>query len=190
MTIIVLAIFLLPLPTPARPTAHMLTAHQITLTRIDVDLIFGIAFSSGKSSIFTPFVPHSQSSLKLFSSPCSAALPGLRPEGPLPSFLRLLTVCCYRLPVPLTRDPLDEGVAFTLIVFVQRLSNLSFSSLVERVAAIFPNVVGADRANMPRRGGPSLPVATVPLPRTGATRRAWLGYAQGNGGPSTLATST
>jgi hypothetical protein len=64
VAIILLAIFLLPLPTPARPTTYMLTAHQITLTRIEsIDLIFGITFSSGKSSIFTPFATHSQSSL-------------------------------------------------------------------------------------------------------------------------------
>jgi len=42
--ILVFAICLLPLPTPARPTTQMLVAHQ-NRTRRDVDLFFDIAFS-------------------------------------------------------------------------------------------------------------------------------------------------
>jgi hypothetical protein len=186
VAIILLAIFLLTLLALARSTTHMLAAHQIALTRLHP-----VAFASGEPSIFTPFATRSQSSsLKLFSSRCSAALPGSRPGEPSTSFLRVFSVCCHHLAATPTRDHLIEGVATSLVVFVQRLSDLPFSSLVERVAAIFPNATGADRANRRRRGGPSLPVATVPLPRTGATRRAWLGYAQGNGGPSTFGTST
>jgi len=123
-----LAIFLLLLPIPARPTAHMQAARQIALTRLDADFIFGVAFSSAL----------------LFAV--------------LGSFAWLAT--------GRTINHLVEslhGVAATLIVYVQRLSGLSFASLVERVAAMY--AAGTDRANTHRRRGPSLPVATVPQGR-------------------------
>ena len=40
--ILFLALFLLPIPSPALPTTR-----QIAPTRIDADLLFGTAFSSG-----------------------------------------------------------------------------------------------------------------------------------------------
>jgi len=133
---ILLAIFLLPLPTPARPTTLMLAVHQIALTRIDADLIFGMAFSSAL----------------LFAVLGSVAW----------------------LATGRTITQLFEGlhwVASALIVFVQRLSDLSFSSLAEWTAAIFLNAAGADRANAPRQRGPSLPVASASQGRVQRGRR-------------------
>lgn len=47
-----LAFFLFPLPSPARPTTR-----QIAPTRMDADLVFGAAFSLGGPRILTP-LPH------------------------------------------------------------------------------------------------------------------------------------
>lgn len=112
VTIPLLAVFLLLLPTPARPTTHMHAARQIALTRLeslDPDLIFGVAFSSGEPSIFTPLSTRSQSSLKPFSSRCSVVLPGSRPGGPSTSFLSVFTVGFSHLSATFTRDHLMKG---------------------------------------------------------------------------------
>ncbi|KAF8268405.1 hypothetical protein EI94DRAFT_1183212 [Lactarius quietus] len=69
----------------------------------------------------------------------------------------------------------------SLITFVQRLSDFSLSSLVERAGATFLNAVGANRASAPRRGGPSSPVATVHRGRVQSGRRGRIGVTQNNG---------
>ncbi|KAN0130242.1 hypothetical protein V8E53_011999 [Lactarius tabidus] len=48
----------------------------------------------------------------------------------------------------------------TLITFAQRIADYPYSSLVER-AITFLSATGVDRADTPRRRGPSHPVATV-----------------------------
>ena len=52
VVILLLAFFLLPLPSPARPTTR-----QIAPTRMDTDLVFGAAFSLGEPETLTPS-PH------------------------------------------------------------------------------------------------------------------------------------
>ncbi|KAF8268410.1 hypothetical protein EI94DRAFT_1727894 [Lactarius quietus] len=145
---LLLAFFLLPLPTPARPTAHMRVALQIAPTRMDADVIFGIAFSL--ALIF--------------------ALLG--------SFAWLAT--------GRTITQLFESLfrmSSALITFAQRLSDFAFS-LIERAWATFINAICANRPNAARRGGPSLPVATVRRVRAQSGTRGRFGGTQGNGSPS------
>jgi len=147
--LILLAFFLLPLLSPARPTTR-----QIAPTRKDADLVFGAAFSLALlSAILGSFawLATGRSLTQLFTS--------------------------------------LHRISAALIAFVQRLSEVPISSLVERAAAAL-NAIVANRANRPRRGGPTAPVATVLRGRVQSERRGRLGGAQINDGPPAFTSST
>jgi hypothetical protein len=82
-----------------------------------------------------------------------------------------------------------EGVSPTLITFAQQVADYPYSSLVER-AITFLSATGVDRANTPRRRGPSNPVATVQGGWVQSGRRGRLRDAQGIGEPFASAPST